>query len=266
MKIIWCTDIHLDFVDLFKQTAFCHKINSLRPDIVLVGGDIAVSTILIKILLMLEKEIQCPIYFVLGNHDYYHGSISNVRKRVITTSNESSTLQYLTNRGIIKLTSDTCLIGHDAWSDGRYGDYFNSDVMLNDYVMIEEFRGLDKQSRLKKLNELGDEAAVFFREKLSEALLNYQHVLILTHVPPFPVSCWHEGHLSDDDFLPHFSCKAIGDVFIDVMSKYPDKNMTVLCGHTHSGGMAQIAPNISVRTGGAVYRQPNIQDPILIKE
>lgn len=266
MKIVWCTDIHLDFVDLCKQTAFCHKINLLRPDIVLVGGDISVSTILIKTLLMLEKEIHCPVFFVLGNHDYYHGSISNVRKRVIRTSDASSNLQYLANTDIIELTTDTCLIGHDSWSDGRYGDYLNSDVMLNDYRMIEEFRGLDKHSRFKKLNELGDEAAVFFREKLSEALLNYQHILILTHVPPFPESCWHEGHLSDNDFLPHFSCKATGDVFIEVMSKYPDKNMTVLCGHTHSAGIAQIAPNISVRTGGAVYRKPGIQDPIFIKE
>jgi len=266
MKIIWCTDIHLNFVDLFKLNAFCRKITSLKPDVVLIAGDIAESDGIVEMLLALEREIQCPIYFVLGNHDYYESSIKDVRKRVIRTSNESSYLQYLTNTGIIKLTPDTCLIGHDSWSDGRYGDYLNSDIMLNDYVMIEEFKGLDKPSRFKKLNELGDEAAVFFREKLSEALLNYQHILILTHVPPFPESCWHEGHLSDDDFLPHFSCKATGDVFIEMMSKHPDKNMTVLCGHTHSGGIAQIAPNISVRTGGAVYRQPNIQDPILIKE
>jgi len=266
MKIIWCTDIHLNFVDLFKINTFCRKITSLKPDVVLIAGDIAESDNIVEMLLALEREIQCPIYFVLGNHDYYHGSIIDVRKRVIRTSNESSTLEYLTNTGIVKLTDDTCLIGHDSWSDGRNGDYLNSEVMLNDYVMIEEFNGLDKQSRLKKLNDLGDEAAGFFREKLSEALLNYQHIIILTHVPPFPESCWHEGHLSDDNFLPHFSCKATGDIFIEMMRKYPDKNLTVLCGHTHSGGMAQIAPNISVRTGGAVYRKPAIQDPILIKE
>lgn len=266
MKIIWCTDIHLNFVNSSNLNSFCRKITSLKPDVVLIAGDIAESDDIVEMLVGLEREIQCPIYFVLGNHDYYESSIKDVRNRVIATSNESSFLQYLTNTDIVKLTSDTCLIGHDSWSDGRYGDYSNSDVMLNDYVLIEEFRGLDKQSRFKKLNELGDEAAVFFREKLSEALLNYQHILILTHVPPFPEACWHEGHLSDDYFLPHFSCKAVGDVLIELMSQYADKNMTVLCGHTHSAGIAQILPNLTVRTGKAVYREPNIQDPILIKE
>ena len=266
MKIIWCTDIHLNFVDLFKLNTFCRKVTSLKPDVVLIAGDIAESDDIVEILLALEREIQCPIYFVLGNHDYYHGSIIDVRERVIRISNDSSYLQYLTKSGVIRLTANTCLIGHDAWSDGRYGDYSNSDVRLNDYVLIEELKNLDKQSRLKKLNELGYEAASFFREKLTEALLSYQHILVLTHVPPFAEACWHEGNLSDNEFLPHFSCKATGDVFIEVMSKHPDKNMTILCGHTHSPGIAQVLPNLTVRAGGAVYRQPAIQDPIFIKE
>ena len=158
------------------------------------------------------------------------------------------------------------LIGHDSWSDGRSGNYSNSNVRLNDYVLIKELRNLDDQALLKKLNQLGNEAASFFRKQLIQALPYYQHILILTHVPPFAESCWHEGNLSNDDFLPHFCCKATGEVFIELMSKYPDKNLTILCGHTHSGGVAQILPNITVRTGQAVYGHPTIQDPIFIKE
>jgi len=265
MKIIWTTDIHLNFVDSVKLDTFCYRITDLNPDAVLVGGDIAESGSLINILSTLEEKIQCPIYFVLGNHDYYNGSIENVREKVQEITDNSSYLHYLTSTGIVKLTPDTCLIGHDSWCDGRNGDYANSNVRLNDYVLIKELANLDDQARLKKLNQLGDEAATFFRKQLSQALLNYQHILILTHVPPFSEACWHEGNLSNDDFLPHFSCKATGDIFVEMMSKHPDKNMTVLCGHTHSGGIAQILPNISVRTGEAVYRQPNIQDPIFIK-
>lgn len=265
MKILWATDIHLNFVNSVKLDAFCYKITALNPDAVLVGGDIAESGSLINILSTLEGKIKCPIYFVLGNHDYYHSSISGVREKIQKRTNSSSYLHYLTNTGIVKLTPDTCLIGHDSWSDGRNGDYSNSNVRLNDYVLIKELANLDDQARLKKLNQLGDESAIFFREQLSQALPNFQHILILTHVPPFSEACWHEGDLSNDDFLPHFSCKAAGDVFIEMMSKHPNKNMTILCGHTHSGGFSQILPNISVRTGGAVYGQPNIQDPIFIK-
>jgi predicted MPP superfamily phosphohydrolase len=266
MKLIWTTDIHLDFVDPVKLDAFCCRITVLKPDVVLIGGDIAESMSLVNILLTLERQIKCPIYFVLGNHDYYHGSIADVREQVQKMTNSSSYLQYLTSTGVVKLTSNTCLIGHDSWSDGRSGDYSNSNVRLNDYTMIQDLKNLDKQARLKKLNQLGDEAASFFREQLDQALLNFQHILILTHVPPFPEACWHEGNLSNDDFLPHFCCKATGDVFVELMSKNPDKNLIILCGHTHSGGIAQILPNITVRTGGAVYGQPNIQDPVFVKE
>jgi hypothetical protein len=35
--------------------------------------------------------------------------------------------------------------------------------------------------------------------------------------------------------------------------------MTVLCGHTHSSGEAQILPNLRVLTGGAVYGKPALQ-------
>lgn len=266
MKILWATDIHLNFVDPVDADIFCYKVAALKPDVVLIGGDIADSTCLDRILLTLEDKIQCSIYFVLGNHDYYDSSISDVREQIQKLTKDSSYLQYLTTTGIVKLTSDSCLIGHDGWADARNGDYTNSTVRLNDYNLIKDLKDLDKQVRLKKLNELGDEAAFFFREQLEQAVLSFQHILILTHVPPFAEACWHEGNLSSDDFLPHFSCKSVGEVFVEVMSKHPNKNMTILCGHTHSGGIAQVLPNITVRTAGAVYGKPNVQDPIFIKE
>ena len=35
--------------------------------------------------------------------------------------------------------------------------------------------------------------------------------------------------------------------------------MTVLCGHTHGEGQAQILPNLKVLTGGAKYGEPRVQ-------
>jgi len=265
MKLIWMTDIHLNFINTDKLNVFCAQVTSLSPDIVLIGGDIGDADSLTHLLLLLELKLRCPIYFVLGNHDYYHSSITDVRKQVLKTTKNSSCLHYLPYTGAVRLSSSTCLLGHDSWADGRYGNYFDSDVMLNDYALIEDLSHLDKQTRLQKLKELGDEAADYFRTQLNLAFLNYQHVLILTHVPPFIEACWHEGNLSSDNFLPHFCCKATGDVFMDLMHKHPDKNLTILCGHTHSGGMCQILPNLFVKTGGANYGQPAIQDPTIIK-
>ncbi len=50
-----------------------------------------------------------------------------------------------------------------------------------------------------------------------------------------------------------------GDVLRDTMESYPDKRMTVLCGHTHGGGVIQVSPNLKVITGEAEYRHPDVQ-------
>jgi hypothetical protein len=83
-----------------------------------------------------------------------------------------------------------------------------------------------------------------------------------THVPPFRESCWHEGQVSNDDWLPLFTCKAVGDVLVEAMAAAPDQKMTVLCGHAHGGGEAEILPNLRVLTGGARYGNPAVQQVI----
>jgi hypothetical protein len=114
-------------------------------------------------------------------------------------------------------------------------------------------------ARLAKLHALGDEAAAHFRAVLPEALARFRHVVVVTHVPPFRESCWYRGRTSDDEWLPHFSCQAVGDALAEAMRDRPDQRMTVLCGHTHGAGEAQVLPNLRVLTGGAVYGEPVVQ-------
>jgi hypothetical protein len=83
-------------------------------------------------------------------------------------------------------------------------------------------------------------------------------VLVITHVPPWREACWYQGRLSDDEWAPHFTCQAVGDAISEVMQPFPHRQLTVLCGHTHSPGEAEIAPNIRVLTGGAAYGEPDI--------
>ena len=118
---------------------------------------------------------------------------------------------------------------------------------------------LDHATRLQKLHALADEAAAHFRALLPDALQRFEKLIVVTHVPPFREACWYRGRPSDDAWLPHFSCKVVGDVLAEAMAAHPDRDMTVLCGHTHGAGEAQILPNLRVLTGGAIYGKPNIQ-------
>ncbi|HDL98826.1 MAG TPA: hypothetical protein ENH16_04495 [Desulfobacteraceae bacterium] len=142
----------------------------------------------------------------------------------------------------------------------QVGDYASSKVLLNDYVKIRNFVRVGGVGRLALLNSLGDQAAAHFKENLPGALEQYDHVIVLTHLPPFKESCWHQGEVSADDWLPHFSCKAVGDILVEFMADAPNKQMTVFCGHTHSSGQCQILANLQVKTGGAKYGSPALQE------
>src|SRR3954453_12490824 len=88
-------------------------------------------------------------------------------------------LHWLPLSGVIPLTEEACLVGHDGWGDGRYGDYWESRIELNDWEFIEEFQPLRKKSRLEKLRAMGDEPPSHFRSVLPDALARFQDVVVL---------------------------------------------------------------------------------------
>jgi len=264
MKIIWLTDLHLNFVGRNAVEDLCRIILSLDADAVLITGDIATSSHLCQYLTFLSEKIQRKIYFVLGNHDYYHSSIRSVNAQVANIVNENKHLVWMSNSGVVELSCDTCIIGHEGLADGRLGDQLGSTVDLNDYHYIEELRQPTKELRLKVQNQLGDTAAHHLENNLNKAIGRYKKILVALHVPTFREACWHLGQNTDENYLPHFGCMATGEVLKATMSKHPDTMMTVYCGHTHSGGYAEILPNLQVFTAGAEYGRPGISDIIQI--
>jgi hypothetical protein len=258
-RFAWVTDLHLNFLDPPEIEAFLRSLADLSADGFLLTGDVGEADTVAAYLTILDHRLGRPVYFVLGNHDFYHGSIARVRAQVADLCDARPNLRWLPRAGVIPLTESTALVGHDGWGDGRHGDYWGLRVRLNDWALIGEFAGLDEHARLAELRRLGDEAAAHFRAVVPEALGRFRQVVVLTHVPPFREACWHEGRISEDDWLPHFTCKAAGEVLAGLMRAHPDRGMTVLCGHTHGAGEAQVLPNLRVLTGGAEYGKPKVQ-------
>jgi len=258
MKLAWLTDIHLNFVDSVRLQRFFESVRQ-QADAVVISGDIAESHDICRYLRRIEEIVEKPIYFVLGNHDFYRGSISQVRRMVADLVQDSKYLNYLTMMGSVELTPNTAIVGHDGWYDGRLGDYDGSEVILNDHLLIAELAAcwngvnLDKQRLRPILAALADEAARHFEIVLEQAARKYPNVIAVTHVPPFREAAWYLGKTSADDFLPYFSSKAIGDVMQKVMQTHPRSNLLVLCGHTHGDGQLQVLDNLRVLTGEAEY-------------
>lgn len=256
--IVWLTDIHLNFVGLDRAEHLFAQVDDEEPEAVLLGGDIAESHDMADWLLVMDDRLACPIYFVLGNHDYYHSSIARVRDQVQRLCADRPKLNYLTLEGVCPLSPSTALIGHDGWCDARAGDYETSTIMLNDYLLIEELRGFTKDERRDVLRRLGDEAAEHIRVHLREALANHAEVILLTHLPPVREACWYQGRMGDDNWAPHFTCAAMGETIMQIMPEFPGRKLTVLCGHTHNAGEVRPLPNVEVITGAADYRDPRI--------
>ena len=263
-QVAWLTDIHLEFLESHEINVFINSLNESKADIFLVGGDTGVASNFDIFLQRLAKELRRPVYFVLGNHDFYHGSIREVRTRAEQISKFVPTLSWLPLERIVKITETTCLLGHGSWADGRLGNGSASQEMLNDYYLIKELTGLSHQQRFIELAKLGDQAADYFSDFLPQACQQFEAIIVLTHVPPFRESCFHQGRISDDGFLPHFACKATGDVFRRAMGAHPECKLTVLCGHTHSSGVSKILPNLRVKSGSAVYGHPRLQELIVV--
>lgn len=267
MKLAWVTDVHLNFLETADRKRFYQDVVATGSNAVLISGDIAEVPTVADMLVEIAQHTGKPIYFVLGNHDYYCGSVASLRQDIVDLCQEHSLLNWLPESKTVKLTKDTVLVGEDCWADGRYGNYTDSRVMLNDSRMITElYEGsmLGKYQLLDAMQRLTDADARHLQQNLASAIqqCNPKKIVVLIHVPPFKESCMHEGKMSNDDYLPFFSSKVTGDILLEMAIDNPDMVFLVLCGHTHSQAYCQPLPNLTVKSGSAEYGKPIIQEVI----
>lgn len=271
MQLFWATDIHLNFLsgdeNLILLKGICKKIPA--GDALVITGDIAEAPSVGIHMENWKKTLEAKgikFYFVCGNHDFYHGSIKSVREELT----EVLPGNWLGSAGVVKLTETTSLIGHDGWYDGLYDNWFKSRVDMNDYYCITELGPVfcaKREEKFRKIQELAQEAGDHVYKHGVQAFADpaCEELYIATHVPPWREAAVHMGKPSDPDWMPHFSSKRMGDAILDLAKKYPDKKITVLCGHTHSQGVCNPASNVVCYTGYAKYHYPNLGKTFIIK-
>ena len=257
-RLAWATDIHLNFCSPERRALFHDGVRAQDPDALLLGGDIGEAPGLIGELRELEMKLRMPIFFVLGNHDYYRSTFDQVEARMRALARESAGLLWLPGAGVIDLSPKVGLAGHGGWADGRNGDYWGSNLELSDYLYIGDFLGLGRRERLALLERRGDEAAAWARRVIPPALERFRRLIVLMHVPPFQEAAWYEGQMSHPHYLPHFSSRAAGEALAECARARPDREILVLCGHTHGGGTLDVLPNLTVVTGPARYGEPAV--------
>ena len=93
---VFISDVHIGSNHPRSLTKIVSKVNEIKPEFLLIGGDlIDSSSFHIKDLSALN-EIQCPIFFVTGNHEYY---IQNYQKHLDNL--KSVGIRMLDNQSIL---------------------------------------------------------------------------------------------------------------------------------------------------------------------
>ncbi len=263
-ELLWATDIHLDHVGhRTAATDFGDLLRRHHPSAegLIVTGDIAEARSISGCLRDLSEAFSGPVYFVLGNHDYYRGHFRTVDEDVRGTEKSTDRLHWLRS-GPVRLDARTVLVGSDGFYDARYGDE-QSPLQLSDFMLIGELFEAQDDSRAKLHETLRNRADELVErlEAQTRGLLEdrtVRDVIVATHVPPFPEAAWHDGRSADGTWAPYFSSKATGDFLGRMAREFPDVTVTTLCGHSHGDGVLDAAPNSRVFTGRATYGFPQL--------
>ena len=258
VKTYWITDMHLDSCSSDEFKKFLKQIEPGSN--LIISGDISNSYRLESDLNSIGNGLvdRCQIYFVLGNHDFYGSYINEVRRVVAQFIPWQGNLHYLSDyKSPIYCNigkENWAIVGIDGWADARAGHFDMSPDLIRDYKMIHDFTQKNTDTRRRFLNKLGEEEAFKLEQKLNIGVLG-DNVLIVTHVPPYPEAHIYEGQPASNAYLPHFVCVATGEVISDYALKHKDKNIHIICGHTHQECDVKIMDNITVHVGYANYSE-----------
>lgn len=260
-RFAWCTDLHLNMVNEPEIVKFIESISNSGVDGTFITGDVSTSRDFVYHLSVFEKITQKPVYFVLGNHDYWGSSSEDVQKIATDLSTMSTFVKWAASTPYITLTPSTALVGHDGWYDALAGTPEFS-VAMNDWVYIRDYVGTSGLKSAVNVNHdhvitvsraLAHKATLSMMQSIKAATRYARNVIVLTHVPPF------QCHEYDATGLSWFLSKMCGDMLVQAAKAYPNTQFTVLCGHTHSGGSRQVEKNLTCSVGSATYGRPNVE-------
>jgi len=270
MKLAWATDIHLDCVSDVFEAVRRLKESSDRCESFVISGDISISPMLISHLQALDDILDVPVYFVLGNHDYYLSNIEMTRRKVSDACRNFTYVRYLGALQHIKLENRVSMVGSDGWYDGHNGNPFASQFVMNDWIKIENFlpaikstfggKMIDKNVVLGIARELSASSASKVVSGIKSCINFSEHIIIVTHVPPFAQSCVSSKFEGADsrEVTPWYTSKIMGDTILSAARAYPNKKFTVLSGHTHGNFEGNILNNLTVKVGKSEYGNPSV--------
>ena len=253
-KYIWYSDTHLNSAFPWAKMSMYRAIEKEKADGIFLSGDISNGLLVRYDLEQLAKHIECPIYFVGGNHDYFWTGINKTKDRFRELCLKYSNLHWLTESPLIELDDEVALIGTEGWYDVSLGDPRYIKYTFDWFCTPEFFKLKNMEERFEKFKELASESVNIINKKLNEALdKDYKNIYLITHFPIFAEATTDLHSYFGKYWLGYNINNRLGEAVKEIMSNYKKRNLTVLSGHTHQRQFAQISRNITAFTSQASY-------------
>lgn len=249
---LFLTDLHLDRTGKEEIENLLNRIHNTESNSVILTGDISDAGNIRRHLSRIASACAPrPLYFVMGNHDYYGGGFREVEDEVRALCESTKNLHLMDGTTVVSLAEGIGMVGHSGWPDARAGDGMETVIENPDRWCIKDFRDLDHRQTLHRMRALGGESAARLRGILPLALKRYRHVVVATHVPPFANAVFHRDKPADNQHLPHFCNATVGYMILGLLKAFPHRRVSVLAGHSHGACARMITRNLSVRVGAS---------------
>lgn len=253
-KYLWFTDTHLDKVPLWNLVRMLLHIIKEDPKGIFLTGDISNGLLTPWHLRMIATFVKCPIYFVLGNHDYHFSSIEKTHQKVRELCKEFPNLIWMTEAGVVHLNEEVALIGTEGWYDANNGkpEYLQ---FTFDWMLTEDFRKLpDMKARIEAWRAIADKSAHDLVDKIEKAIeQGYKNIYVLTHFPPWKEATRDVGTVFEQFWMPYNVNVRLGKALEEAMIDHKKKHITVLAGHTHTDCWIHVSRNIECKVSKAKY-------------
>lgn len=246
---IWATDIHLNY---FSDEYISNFGKSLAKDYkakgLIISGDISLGNKLERNLKTLSDAVQMPIYYVLGNHDYWYSSFAEIDALVDRLSSDSGLIDL--NKSIVKINDSTALTGFTGWYDCKFGK-INPEVKMSDWIKISDYLDQDYLNvSINRSNKYLD-----FKDRLSTIKdSGFDNQIIVTHFPPF-----EKLIKGKKEAKPFYGSSIAGDTLLSIKNQY--SKIVCLSGHTHNRATYQVG-NLSCYVGEACRGKPSLAGTI----
>lgn len=243
--LLWATDLHLNY---FSDEYIINFAKSIKEQYksasgLIISGDISIGTRLEKDLKNLLYGIQLPIYYVLGNHDYWYLSFNEIDK--ICSNLDKYNGLFNLNKCVIDIGDDKIISGFNGWYDCRLGS-INNDYFMNDWVKILDFANKNpiEISQNRSFLSFG------FKERILKNDYINKNIIVVTHFPPFKTLIKNKN-----DIKCYYGSSDSGLILNDLKPFF--KKIICLCGHTHSKAKL-IKDNLYCYVGEACRGKPSI--------